>query len=142
MRNMQLKTVKLLPNQAVAFSEKQYQRFLKQVKSLNELQLYRHGENQFYTAIPLLKSYLPFAEIKVITVEPDRIFTHETKPIREALKRNKAFRQLLKKGNYPVWQLVWKYSFSIDEFEEIKKLRYPVFYVILNNSNEVVEISV
>jgi hypothetical protein len=147
MRNT-ISLTRLNPSQAIAFSEKQYERFLKQAKDLKEqgelnLQLYRHGENEFYTAVPLLRTSLPFAEIKVITVEPDRIFASiesEIKPIREALKKNKAFKRVLK--NIPVWELTWKYSFTIDEFEEIKKIDYPIFYVILNNSNEVVEIPV
>lgn len=129
--------LKLEPNKAVAFSEKQYQRFLKQAKNLKEL--YKHAENQFYAATPLLTTYLPFVEVKVLTVEPCRIFASiesDMKPIKEALKNNKSFRKLIRLS----WTMVWKFSFSIDEFEEIKKIKYPVFYVILNNSDQTIEI--
>jgi hypothetical protein len=139
---------RLNPNEALVLSEKQLEQFFKRIKLLKErnefnINLYRHAENKFYTAIPLFKTYLPFAEIEVITTEPDRIFDsveNEVKPIRQALKRNKRFKLLLESKNIPVWQLVWKYSFSVEEFEEIRKIKYPLFYVILNNSRESIEI--
>jgi len=145
MRNM--KVLRLEANQALAFSEKQWKRFIKQVKQLKEqgginISIYSHGENEFYTAIPLLKTSLPFAEVKVITVEPERIFTidDETKIIRQALKKSRGFKRIVNLNNVPVWELVWKYSFSVEDFEEIRKIEYPLFYVVLNNSKESIEI--
>jgi hypothetical protein len=68
---------------------------------------------------------------------PDLIIDSERKAVIAALKRNRSFRKLL--DEYQAGKLMWAYS---SEFDDVRKRKYPVFYVILNNSNSPIEIPV
>jgi hypothetical protein len=43
----------------------------------------------------------------------------------------------MKKRNVPVARLMWAYS---SEFDEVRDRKYPVFYVMLNDSKSPIEV--
>jgi hypothetical protein len=141
----------LEPYNAIAFSERQWRSLLKlptecsecwdpeyvATVRFGELKLLRYGACEYFMCVPIINA--PYARIFVFgTYEvPDLIIDSERKAVIAALKRNRSFRKLL--DEYRAGKLMWAYS---GEFDDVRDERYPVFYVILNNSRSSIEIPV
>jgi hypothetical protein len=141
----------LEPQAAIAFSERQWEKVLKLRKSFpecwdpeyvatvsfGEVKLLHHGTCEYFMCVPIINA--PYARIFTFgTYEaPDLIIDEERRAVINALKRNRSFRKLLDK--YQTGKLMWAYD---SEFDDVRKRKYPVFYVILNNSRSSIEIPV
>ncbi len=85
---------------------------------------------------------VPYARIFVFgTYEVTAlIIDRERETVITALKRNRSFRRLLRLlDKYQAGKLVWAYD---SEFDDVRDKKYPVFYVLLNNSKSPIEIPV
>jgi len=136
-------------NAAIAFSERQWEKVLKLRKSfpecwdpeyvatvsLGELKLLHHGTCEYFMCVPVINA--PYARIFTFGTYdvPDLIIDEERRAVIAALKKHKGFRRLLNK--YRAGKLIWAYA---SEFDDVRKRKYPVFYVILNNANSPVEL--
>jgi hypothetical protein len=139
----------LEPHTAIAFSERQWRNLLKLPAGcsecwdpeyvanvcIGELKLLHYGACEYFMCVPVINS--PYARIFVFgTYEvPDLIIDRDKAAVITALKKHRGFRRLLNK--YRAGKLMWAYA---SEFDDVRKRKYPVFYVILNNSNSPVEI--
>jgi len=141
----------LEPQTAVAFSEKQWKRLFKLPNKCSEcwdpeyvatvrfgeLKLLHYGACEYFMCVPIINA--PYARIFVFgTYEvPDLIIDREREAVITALKKHRGFRKLL--DEYRAGKLMWAYA---SEFDNVRDKKYPVFYVILNNSRSPVEIPV
>jgi len=136
---------------AIAFSERQWKKLLKlpteypdcwdpeyaATVRLGELKLLHHGTCEYFMCVPIINA--PYARIFTFgTYEvPDLIIDKEKAAVISALKKHRGFRRLL--DEYRAGKLIWAYA---REFDDVRKRKYPVFYVILNNANSPVELIV
>jgi hypothetical protein len=136
---------------AIAFSERQWEKVLKLRKRFPEcwdpecaavvpfggVKLMHHGTCEYFMCVPVINA--PYARIFTFgTYEiPDLIIDKEKEAVITALKENRSFRRLLNK--YKSGKLIWAHA---SEFNEVRGWKFPNFYVIVNTSQEPVELSI
>jgi hypothetical protein len=136
---------------AVAFSERQWEKVLKLRKRFpecwdpeyaatvpfGEVKLVHHGTCEYFMCVPIINA--PYAKILTFgTYEiPDLIIDKEKEAVIAALKENRSFRRLLNK--YKSGKLIWAHA---SEFDEVRKEKFPTFYVVINTSRSEVELLV
>ncbi len=135
-----LKTKALEPHTAIAFSERQWERWRAVARDYLV-------ERDISLIITGLRGYLPFARVVIITFGDVEITDSEKEAVVEALKRNRSFRRLMERaGGFAgvVWENTYGDDFVMDENGHIrlKGKTPPVFYVMVNDTEKPVEIPV
>jgi hypothetical protein len=150
MKDLKTKVV-LEPRTAIAFSERQWKNLFKLPTKcsecwdpeyvaafhLGDVKLLHHGTCEYFVCVPVIDA--PYARVFVYGTYdiPDLIIDWEKKAVIEALKKNASFRRLLNK--YRSGKLMWAFA---SVFDEVRDEKYPVFYVIINNSKASIEIPI
>jgi hypothetical protein len=137
-----LKTKALEPHTAIAFTERHWNNWVRETKDY-------FIEKEIYLMITGLRGYLPFARVVVITFGKvgDEITDDEKEAVAEAVKKNRSFRRLMGKAG-GVGQWVWENTRGGDLLiDENGRMRLrdknpPVFYVLVNDKEESVDIPV
>ena len=135
-----LKTKALEPHTAIAFSERQWERWKRAVKDYLV-------EKDISIMITGLRGYLPFARVVVITFDDVEITDREKEAAADALRKSRSFRRLMEKAGGE-GQLVWEDTQGSDlVMGEDGRIRLrgkkpPVFYVLVNDTEKPVEIPV
>jgi hypothetical protein len=137
-----LKTKTLEPHTAIAFTERQWNNWVRKTKDYLI-------EKEIYLMITGLRGYLPFARVVVITFGKvgDEITDDEKEVVAEALKKNRSFRRLMEKTGGD-GQLVWENTrgsdLLIDENGCVRLVskKPPAFYVLVNDKGKPVEMPV
>ncbi len=135
-----LKTKALEPHTAIAFSERQWERWRAVARDYLV-------ERDISLIITGLRGQLPFARIVVITFSDVEITDSEKEAVAEALRRNRSFRRLMEKaGGFAgvVWENTHGSDLVMDEEGRIrlKGKKPPVFYVLVNDTEKPIEIPV
>jgi hypothetical protein len=136
----EIKTRVLKPSKAVAFTEKGWERWKRIAREYfieKGIRLIRYGANEYFMCVSVIDA--PFARVIVITVDEVHLTEDDKRAVVEALRESRAFVSLMKERRVPVARLMWAYS---SEFDGVRDGKYPVFYVILNNSKFPIEIPV
>ncbi|NAZ24039.1 MAG: hypothetical protein GU346_06275 [Thermocrinis sp.] len=128
------KTQVLKPKAAIAFTEKGWKRW-RGLAIEKGIKLLHYGANEYFMCVPVINA--PFAKVVVITVDEVYLTEDDKRAVVEALRKSRAFMSLMKRRNIPVARLMWAYS---SEFDEVRDRKYPVFYVVLNDSNSPIEV--
>ena len=134
----EFKTRVLKPGAAMAFTEEGWKRWrdLARVFLIEKgIKLLHYGANEYFMCVPVINA--PFAKVVVITVDEVHLTEDDKGAVVEALRKSRAFMSLMKKRNVPMAGLMWAYS---SEFDEVRDRKYPVFYVMLNDSNSPIEV--
>ncbi len=135
-----LKMKALEPHTAIAFSERQWNNWVR--KATDYL-----IEKEIYLVMTGLRGHLPFARVVIITICGVEITDSEKEAVIEALKRNRLFRRLMEENGGAV-QLAWENTrgsdLLIDEKGRVrlKSKKPPVFYVLVNDKENPVELPV
>jgi len=135
-----LKTKALEPHTAIAFSERQWERWKFAARDYLV-------ERDISLIITGLRGYLPFARVVVITFDDVEITDDEKEAVVEALKRNRSFRRLMERAGGD-GQLVWEDTqggdlvMGEDGRIRLRGEKPPVFYVLVNDKERAVEIPV
>jgi hypothetical protein len=136
---------------AIAFSERQWEKVLKLRKNFpecwdpeyaatvpfGEVKLVHHGTCEYFMCVPVINA--PYARIIAFGTYdiPDLIIDEEKRAVINALKKHRGFQRLLNK--YHAGKLVWAHA---SEFDGVRGQKFPTFYVIINTSQEPVELLV
>jgi hypothetical protein len=135
--------IKLEPRQAIAFTEREWKELLNfpvdcrhcwdPEYTLKINGLVHTGADEYFIVGAV---DAPYAKIIVFGVESsDLILDWKKRAVLDALKKHKNFRKLL--NRYQFAKIVWSYA---DMFDDVRNKKYPVFYVIVNDSKSVIEI--
>jgi len=138
-----IKVIEIEPYKAVAFTEKEWKELLKfptdcphcwDPEYVFEVSgLVHTGADEYFV---VGDDDEPYAKIIVFGVESsDLILDWAKRAALDALKRHRDFRKLLRR--YGVGGIVWAFS---SEFDDVRHLKYPTFYVIVNDSKSVIRI--
>jgi hypothetical protein len=136
---------------AIAFSERQWEKVLKLRKNFpecwdpeyaatirfGEVELVHHGTCEYFVCVPVINA--PYARILTFgTYEiPDLIIDEEKEAVITALKKHRGFKRLL--NEHQTGKLIWAYS---SEFDDVRRRKFPTFYVVVNTSQSPVEMFV
>jgi len=139
-------------NAAVAFSERQWEKVLKLRKSFPEcwdpeyaaevrignVKVWHSGDCEYFVCTSKDLRYThPYAKVLTFGTyeKADLIGDEEKAAVLKALKRHRTFQKLLK--TYGWAEIVWAY---VSEFDFVRKMKLPTFYVVVNTSKSPVEL--
>jgi hypothetical protein len=141
-------------NAAIAFSERQWVKVMKLRKSFPEcwdpeyaagvrignVKVWHSGDCEFFVCTSENLDYAtPYAKVLTfgIAEAADLIVREEKIAVLKALKRHRTFQKLLKRYGWA--EIVWAY---VNEFDEVRRRKFPTFYVVVNTSSSPVELLV
>jgi len=139
-------------NAAVAFSERQWEKVLKLRKNFPEcwdpeyaaevrignVKVWHSGDCEYFVCTSKDLRYThPYAKVLTFGTyeKADLIGDEEKAAVLKALKRHRTFQKLLK--TYGWAEIVWAY---VSEFDFVRKMKLPTFYVVVNTSKSPVEL--
>ena len=131
--------MELKPDEAIAFTKRQWLNLIKRLCNHNLPDgLFISRESEYHICVSFTENKrLPFAKVIIATVKEENknIKRNEKwkKAVIEAIKNLKPFKRLLRE--YEGCSIYWKHELWSSELKYTKSDDYPVFYVILNNSN-------
>ncbi len=139
-------------NAAIAFSERQWEKVLKLRKSFPEcwdpeyaagvqignVKVWHSGDCEYFVCTSKDLRYAePYAKVLTFGTyeKADLIVDKEKEAVLRALKRHRTFQRLLKR--YGRAEILWAY---VSEFDGVRKMKLPTFYVVVNTSHSPVEL--
>jgi hypothetical protein len=139
-----MEVIKLEPRTAIAFSENEWKELFnastncthcwdpEYVVEVNKFQ--RTGADEYFIVGAV---NAPYAKILVFSVYdiPRLTIDWQKRAVLEALKMHKDFCKLLNK--HGIARLMWAFA---DEFDKMRNRKYPIFYVVINDSKSTIEI--